>query len=227
MYRAAVWYFGALLVLAVVAFWPTYFAAPPFKSDFYHVHFHGVLMFTWVCLLVAQAGLVRAGWRTQHRALGKVSYALVPLIVVSTLLLAHNHATDPTQPDTVYFLYVQLSLMAFFVLCYAWAIRNRGEPLVHARYMIGTALAGIDPMLARVLYLRAHIEPPLLQVITYGFVIAILAVLLLRESGKPAYATAWRRMLVAYVALELPTFFVTQTAAWRSFVAAYAALPLP
>jgi hypothetical protein len=228
MQRTAIWYFAGLLAFAIAAFWPSYFAAPPFKADFYHVHFHGVMMFAWFALLLTQATLVRTGRRPLHRAVGKLSYGLVPLIVVSTLLLAHYRAhLDPGAEDNIYFLYVQLSLIAFFTLCYAWAMGHRHEPMVHARYMAGTALAIADPIFARLFYFHLHVDPPMVQVMTYGMVIGLLGLLWVRERGQPRYAAAWRRMLVAYVLLEVPTFFVTQTAAWRGFVAAFGALPLP
>jgi hypothetical protein len=228
MQRSIVWYFAILGAFAVAAFWPSYFAAQPFTHDFAYVHFHGLVMFAWLALLLMQAGLVRFDRRADHRALGKLSYGLVPLVLLSTLLLSHLRAKDtPASPDVVYFLYVQVALISFFALCYAWAIAHRREPMVHARYMVGTALAVVDPIFARLLYNGFHLEPPLLQVVTYGAVLAILATMLVRERGKPAYAAAWRRMLVAYAVLAIPTFLVTQTQAWRSFVAWYGSLPLP
>jgi hypothetical protein len=228
MYRTTVWYFALLLLFAVGAFWPSYLAAPPFKRDFYHVHFHGLVMFAWFALLVSQAMLMRMGNRTAHRAIGRASYVLVPLIVVSTLLLSHLRAHEtPAAEEVIYFLYVQLALIVFLVLCYGWAMLHRREPMLHGRYMAGTALAAVDPIFARLLYNHLGIEPPLLQVLTYGLVLAVLGALYLRERKKPAYARAWRIMLVTYAVLVLPTFLVTQTAAWRSFVAWYGSLPLP
>src|SRR6476661_2795812 len=108
MQRSAVWYFALLLAFAIAGFWPSYFAARPFEADFFHVHFHGVLMFAWFTLLIVQASLIRGGQRAWHRSLGKVSYALVPLIVLSTVLLSHRRAHEaPASEEIVYFLYVQ------------------------------------------------------------------------------------------------------------------------
>ncbi len=45
-------------------------------------------MLAWFGMLITQPFLIRAGRRTQHRALGKVSYVLVPLIALATISLA-------------------------------------------------------------------------------------------------------------------------------------------
>ena len=227
MVRAALWGFLALAALTLPAFWPSYFAVPIAK-DALHVHFHGIAMFAWTALLVAQAALMRFGRREWHRALGKVSFVLVPVVVLSTLMLARLRAQQaPASEEIIYFLYVQLGLVAFFALCYAWAMANRRVPPLHMRYMAGTALAMVDPIVARLLAIYLGVMPPLMQAITYGLVLALLAAMAWRERARAPLAAAWRRMALAYALLMAPTFFVPQTAAWRAFVAWYGTLPLP
>ena len=221
--RRAVWYFAALAGASVVAFWRTYLTAPPLGHDFAPVHLHGLAMFGWFALLLAQAGLASTGHLCAHRWLGLLGWLLVPAIVASTLWLAHVHANDrPTAPDTIWFLYVQLSLLAFFTLCFAWAMASRRRPMLHMRYIAGTAFAAVDPIFARILYFNLDIEPPLLQLITYGAVAVGMAWLWSRDRERRPCAAAWRRMLAAYVLLVAPVFFVAQTAGWRAFVAWFA-----
>ena len=155
MYRAGVFYFAALLLLALAAFWPTYLFPRRYETD-WHVHLHGVAMFLWMLMLVAQAGLARARAFATHRALGKASYALVPVIVASTILLAHYRLQSGITGELLYFLVVQAALVGVFVACYALAIANRRSPLRHMRYMVGTALAIVDPILARILAMGRH-----------------------------------------------------------------------
>jgi uncharacterized membrane protein len=131
--RNAVFYFIGLLALASAGFWPTYLAAPRIEAD-WHVHLHGLAMFGWMALLIAQAWLVRTRRLAAHRALGRVSYGLVPVIAVSTLLLAHYRMRGGLNVGLLYFFYVQVSLLAVFVASYALAIANRRrrqEPRVY------------------------------------------------------------------------------------------------
>ena len=225
-YRNAAPYFALLVVLAVPAFWPSYLHPEKVEADF-HVHLHGVAMLLWSALLIAQPGLIRAGKWKLHRELGKASYGLAPLVVVSTLLLAHYRLTQAYPPEQLYFLYVQLGLLALFALAYAQAIRYRKSAAVHARYMVCTALTLVDPIVARLLYLGFGIEPPLMQAITYALIDAILAYLWMRDRRRASNAGVFARMLAIFILVEIPTFILPDTAAWHAFAKWYAGLPLP
>jgi hypothetical protein len=226
MYRASAFYFFALLLLAVAGFWPSYFRPKQFEAD-WHVHLHGIAMFLWVAMLVTQAALMRAGARGTHRALGRASFVLVPVIVASTLLLAHYRMRSGIDKDMLYFFGVQLGLLTAFLIAYGGAILNRRTPAVHMRFMVCTALALIDPILARLLYNHFGIEPPLLQLITYGVIDAILLVLIILDRIERHYAAVYQGMLVIFVATQVPTLLFTQTPWWRAFIQAFARLPLP
>lgn len=226
LYRRSVYFFAALFAVAVVAFWPSYFAAPKHEPD-YRVHFHGAVMFLWVALLCVQAFLIRGDRRAAHRALGRVAFVLVPAIIVSTLLLQQFRLKARLDAEMLYFHYVVLSLLVAFTVAFALAMANRHRPAVHGRYMVCTALALIDPIGARLLYFGLGVVPPLMQVITYGIVDVILLALILADPKREIRLRAFPLMLAVFVLSQAPTFFVSQTAAWRSFGEAFAALPLP
>jgi hypothetical protein len=210
----------------MAGFWPTYFV-PKFEAD-WHVHLHGVAMFLWVLLLIAQAGLVRARQLPLHRALGKVSYGLVPVIVVSTLLLPHYRMKQQgLTEELLYFFYVQLSLLAVFVLAYSLAIANKSRPQLHARYMVCTALTLIDPILARIFDVHLGIERPLLQVISFGLIDVILLALIGADWRAERRARVYPTMLVVFVVTQIPTFFLFKLPAWTAFTEGYSRLPLP
>jgi len=226
-YRRSAPFFAALLLASIPAFWPSYFFPPRYEID-WHVHVHGVALFAWSLMLIAQPWLVHAGKLRAHRALGKASYAIAPLIVLSTILLARYrmHESVPTF-DQLYFLCVQLALMVFFAVAYVQAIRWRRVGGMHARYMVCTAIAMIDPIVARILYNHAGIDIPWLQAITYLFCDAILLALWLRDQRKHGEARVFPGMLALFVVLQVPTFVLPQTAAWQSFGRWFGALALP
>ena len=226
-YRRSAPFFAALLLAAIPAFWPSYFFPPKYEVD-WHVHVHGFALFAWAVMLIAQPWLIYAGKLRVHRTVGKLSYVLAPLIVASTILLARYrmHESTPTF-DQLYFLCVQVALMAFFAVAYVQAIRWRRSPGVHARYMVCTAVAMIDPILARILYNYAGIDIPWLQGVTYLFCDVILLALWLRDERIQRGARVFPGMLALFVALQLPTFFLPQTDAWLVFARGFGALPLP
>ena len=227
MYRASPLFFAALLAAAIWAFWTSYFFPKRYEAD-WHVHLHGVAMFLWMLMLVVQSTLATRGPLGAHRAIGKTSFVLVPVIVVSTLLLAHYRMKQSgVNQELIYFFYVQVSLVAQFLVAWFFAIMNRRTPQVHMRFMLCTALALVDPILARILYAQAGILPPMLQVITYGVVDLILVALIVHDRMQRHYSRAYEGMLAFFVVTQLPTFFLTGTKEWIAFTKAFAKLPLP
>ena len=226
LHRRAVFFFGLLLLLTLPAFWPTYFAPPKPVAET-RVHLHGLLMFGWMALLIAQAGLIRAGHRGLHRGLGRVSYVLAPLVVVSTLGLLHLRLTQKIDAELLYFLWVILSLAALFAFSYVMAMVHRAEPAIHARYMVCTALALVDPVVGRIVLFHAGVEPPWMQVVTYALVDAILLWLAYADRRSRSGIRVFPFMLAVFVALQAPTFFVFREPWWAGFAQWLAKLPLP
>ena len=225
-YRNAAPFFALLLALAVPAFWPSYLHAEKVEADF-HVHLHGAAMFLWSVMLIAQPWLIRAGKWKLHRQLGKASYVLAPLVAVSTLLLARYRLTQAYPPDQLYFLYVQLGLLALFVAAYVQAIRHRKSAALHARYMVCTALTLVDPIVARLLYIGFGIEPPLMQALTYSMIDVTLAILWMRDRRMASNAFVFPGMLALFIVVEIPTFILPDLPAWQGFAKWFAGLPLP
>lgn len=77
----AVGSFG-LLTLALLAFWPTYLSRPFASIDAY-THVHAVSGTAWLALLLAQPILLLASRPTLHTALGRTSFVVAPVFVVS------------------------------------------------------------------------------------------------------------------------------------------------
>lgn len=226
LHRRSVFYVAGLLLLAIPAFWPTYLNPPKVEAD-WHVHVHGIAMFLWFALLITQTGLIRANGRSLHRSIGKLSYALVPVIVASTFLLANYRMRQGLNEELLYFFYLQVALMAVFVLAYSLAIRHRRTPAIHARYMLCTALAVLDPIVARILFNSLGTDYPWTQVATFGMVDAILLGLMLRDRREGNGLRVFPVMLAVFVATQIPTFFLYKMSVWRAFTAGFAALPLP
>ena len=67
-------YFAGLLLLAFVAYWPSYFSRV-LSADQY-THLHASLAVLWILMLAAQPTLIRMKRLALHRLLGAFSYAL-------------------------------------------------------------------------------------------------------------------------------------------------------
>jgi uncharacterized membrane protein len=226
MARVVVFWFAAVLLAVVIGFWPTYVVRIGEMSS-WRVHAHGALLLAWCLLLVAQAWLIRDRRGALHRNLGKVSFALVPLIVVSSVVVEHGalvRAAGKLDEEALFFAYLVMALMSVFLLAFVLAIAHRKVMALHMRYMTCTLLAMFDPVFARILDVRFGIQFPVQQMITFAMIDAILLWLCYRDRDTPH--RAFHGMLAAFVAVQVPAFFVYKTAWWRDVVAWFATLPI-
>lgn len=146
------YYFGLVLLTALVGFYPTYFSRLAEAGLLRHVH--GGLAMAWILLLIAQGLLARTRRYALHRTLGWSSLVLVPLFLISgvALLCDALAGTNPFQKAFAPRLtFVDLIALGYFAFCYAMAIRHRRHKPLHARYMASTAVLVLPPALARAL----------------------------------------------------------------------------
>jgi len=234
-FRKAGYFYIGVLVPTVVAFWPQYLAKLPAGGISGYLHFHSLVMTAWFGVLIAQPFLLRAGRRRVHRALGKLSYGLVPMIAVSIVLLAHSRlppVSDPGFAEAAPDLYLALAGLLLFVLAYVLGVVHRRSQPLHARYMLCTGLALADPIVARLLgyYLvaddswfeRARLE----QAVTYVVVLTILGALIVRERDQPRGRAAFPVMLGATTVVFGLWYVIVPGAAWLGFARWFAGLPL-
>ena len=215
-----------LLGVAVVGFWKPYFSQLGAAQGM--AHLHAASMLVWIGMLVAQPLLIRSRQLAWHRRIGKASYVVVPLIVVSALALAQlriSHAPTEMLPVQQFILFLGVSMAAVFAVVWTLGILYRGEPALHARYMAGTALTLIDPSMVRVLIFWVPSVPPqFYQLITFGTVYAILSLLIALDRRSVRGRSALWVLLGLFVTLHALIMTVPATQAWQRFAVWYASL---
>ena len=229
IFRNSVFFFALIPLFALWGFWVTYFTRPPDTlAPFDHVH--GVAMFGWCLMLIAQAFLIRTNRRAIHAKLGTFSYVLAPVIVISTITLANYRLNVRGLTDEgMYILALQVFTLVQFVVAYTLAIWNRKRPDVHARFMVCTALTLLDPIFARILlvnFMQAPLESGVVQYMTYGFIDLILLVLAVWDWRSQQRKDVFLPMLLLFLATHIPVFFVLGSPAWEVFSAWFMELPL-
>ncbi len=236
MFRKSGYYFLGLLLLAIIGFWDSYFSVffnnidnyPHLSEINHYTHFHAATMLLWLGLLITQAFLIRFKKFALHKLFGKFSYLLFPLIVISLLLLAHYQITIHEYGisySRLYILFLQLSLLAIFVIAYGLAIANRHTPARHARYMISTALTMIDPAVARI-PLNLPSLPFSYQIITFSLIDLILIVLIFMERHQKKGREVFPIMLLIFILFQGFNLSMTDSQLWDDFALWFAKLPL-
>lgn len=158
-------FFLVVLGFTVLGFFPSYFSRfPAFTGYDWAFHVHAAIGLTWIGMLIAQAFLIRAKRFRTHRALGKASYVVMPLLLASFFLMARaqyhknllvNHLSETEAlavlsrtglPDVVY-----------IGILYALGIAYRRRPDWHMRFFTGIGLIMLGPGLGRFAF--AHLPP--------------------------------------------------------------------
>ncbi|MGR3809145.1 hypothetical protein [Jiulongibacter sp. NS-SX5] len=203
-----------LLLLVFVAFYKTYFEHfPDFKlkrsslsqskiSIFDHLHV--LLSLSWIGLLIVQPILIRSGKYKNHRLLGRASYVIFPLTILSCI----QPINRIFQSDHEVLAYLPISDCVVLVFFYALAIYFKNDVAKHMRYMIGTAFVFLGPIAGRIGPNLFQIHPIMAIHICFFCVYLLVAVLLFfdRKHGRN-----YKPYLVILATLALKQLFIVMT----------------
>lgn len=148
------YYFIALLVLALAGFWRSYFSTffDGSRNFSFYFHFHAVMMLLWVAILIVQPLLIRTKKLQLHRFIGKLTYVLMPVMLLSVLLVLNSGLKKVPEAELA-FTGIIFPVRDFLLLATAFTIGviYRRNVQVHARAMIITGIVFIEPALFRFL----------------------------------------------------------------------------
>jgi hypothetical protein len=147
IYRNIVIFFSLILVFIFTAFFKTYFGLfPGFANTDFIVHVHVALIILWFVLLIVQPILISRKKLRLHRVVGKVSYVVVPMVIISCLMM--NRHLQLREKILIVFVanFIDVSIFAFL---YLLAIFYRRKVQWHGRFMVLTVLPFLSPSAAR------------------------------------------------------------------------------
>lgn len=153
IFRTSYIYFIVFFLLIVLAFWLSYFVSIADQEN-YRMHTHGITLIIWFILLVVQPYLIRTKRYKLHRSIGKLSYVVVPLLILTTLdlLLYRLHKTPIFGTSEYFFIALVVNALLAFIILYALGIYHRKKPTIHARYMICTVFPFFTPVTDRIIH---------------------------------------------------------------------------
>ena len=173
------YYALGLIALAILGFWPTYFSKFfDGTADFnFYFHFHFAMSALWIALLIVQPILIKKKKLSIHRQIGKLSFVILPLFLISVILLKHyligGEVTEGSGAS-MWFLFKNI-----IVICvmYIIAMVNRRNVQIHARAMVATGIVFIEPTLGR--FIVITLLPKLNFMIGLGITYLIMYVLII------------------------------------------------
>jgi hypothetical protein len=189
-------------------------------------------------MLVAQPFLIKYKKVAIHRLLGKMSYVLVPLVLLSGfLMMRFSYYRDIAQlkadrerglnqldNEQVLQLAAEFKGLPFvwflwFMLFYILAIINRKRSSIHARYMVATALSLLGPIVDRVVFRFIKVgEGVRLEAVAFLIADITLAILLWIDYKNKRPVKTLLTALLIFLVGQVLYFTVPGTPAWEKFV---------
>jgi hypothetical protein len=178
-------YFLILLIpLTFLAFYKTYFNQfPTFEENTNtFIHLHAVIASIWILILIAQPLLISHGKNELHKKIGKISYIVFPLLILS-FIPQMIRIVNSDNPTVLFFPLADSSLLTLF---YSLAIYYRQNLSKHMRYMIGTAIVFLGPTIGRIGPFILGLSEGVTQNMQYGIIYLILIGLIFldKRNGK-------------------------------------------
>ncbi len=220
--------FIILILLGVQwGFYQTYTSQfPNFIDKTASIHVHGIFLMMWMVLLIVQPLLIGTGRAKLHRTIGKVSYVLGPLIIVTMFLIGKGSYGRAIGliPEKENLAVMVLDVRGFLTFAIFWALAMfyRKVPASHMRYMIATGIIAIGPGVGRGLINSFGIGFGNSLTITDVLDLAIVGFLLGYDFYKKKN---YKPFLVVFIIFLIGGILwqVRDSAAWQSFAKTYAA----
>jgi len=212
-----------IVVLAFViwGFYNSYYGLmPSFKGVSVAMHIHGTIMLSWFLLLIVQPILIRQNKFELHKKVGKMSYVVAPLVVLSILLVSkaqfiHNFSLQ-TREDNIALLTLDLPLAFTFAIFYILAMLNKKRTAYHMRYMISTALLIMIAGTVRVFLNYFGLEFP--QAVQFGWLL-IAGLTLFFVMYDLTKGSSYKPYLIALIffSSNYSIWLCRDTSGWQAF----------
>jgi len=143
-------FFLLIIPLVAIGFYPTYFGLyPEFNQNIdFLVHIHFFMSAVWITVLIAQPFLILNKKYQWHRLLGRATYVIFPLWILSFIPMINNVVQKGLYKNLIF----PVGIMLLLIILYVLAIKNRKTTAKHMRYMIASAVVIIDPTIGRVTF---------------------------------------------------------------------------
>ncbi len=212
------YYAIVLIILAFLGFWPTYFSkffdgTANFNSYF---HFHFAMASIWITLLILQPLLIKKKKFSIHRKIGKLSFIILPLFIVSVILLKHSNLGGEVTEGLGASLWLQLKDLVIIGTMFTIAIVNKSNMQIHARAMIATGIVFIEPTLGRFIILTVLPEPDFMLglgitvIIMYLLIISIIIIERKQKSGRWVFPLLLGLFIVFHY-LKTPDYLISSS----------------
>jgi hypothetical protein len=220
-------YASITFILAIVAFWPVYFSK--LMEVRIAIHMHSVLAMLWVLLLILQSWLARKKQFEKHKKVGKLTYIITPLLVLTTLELFHSFLNTDSPFNNAFgipiMFYDFVGLVYFCVAYILGTTLYKKNVSVHARLMVSTIMMMMFPVISRILlfYVDFGYGPEEMLMFSLFIMDAIVVLLVLFECKNGKINPVFPILLAVTISQHVGYLLSENWSWWLTFLDWYAA----
>lgn len=216
-------FFIAVAMVSLVGFFNSYIRFLPDADKFpVIIHIHFAAFTFWFALIILQPVFIRQKKYSLHHKIGKLSYFLVPVLIITILILVKNQTERelhiPGKQVTITSFMGLLDAVSIFVY-YIIAMVNRRNVRWHVAFLVATTLVILNPGLSRLLN---QIKPGLglTAAVLLPFVITISMIRVEKIKYKrPVFKSPYFLFLCCWTVEILLLITVPGTEFWQNFIA--------
>lgn len=203
-------YLGYFLLLFIplifAGFYRSYFQSFPQLNENItaFTHAHAFMASVWVLMLIVQPFLILNKKFALHRKIGKLSYVVFPLLILSFV----PQVMKVVRTENLANLFFPLADGTLLILFYMLAIYNRKSAYKHMRYMIASALVLLGPTVGRIGPMLLGWTDFFTQNVEYGIVYAILIGLILYDLKNKRKFQPYLIAIAGFIIHELVYYLV-------------------
>ncbi|MDA3615420.1 hypothetical protein [Polluticaenibacter yanchengensis] len=221
-YKILILFFVMVVVISLSGFMNTYLKYFPDTQKFpllIHIHFAAFL--SWFAMILIQPILIKQKRYALHRKIGRLSYFIAPVIVITILLLVkaqvQRELSVPENSAPVTALIGLLDVVSFS-LYYTIAMINKQNTRWHVAFLIAASLIVLNPGMSR---LFNQLQPGLglLAAIILPFIVPLIIIFFEKiKLNRPVFKNPYFIFLCGW-SLEIVLFItIPNTEYWKSFV---------
>lgn len=215
-----IYFFIFLLLISIGGFYKTYLVKfPNFDGFTWAHHFHGAVMLTWVLMLIAQPIFIRTKNFWLHSIVGKASYFVFPLLILSFFLVARAsyfiNIKTAGEVEALAGMTNGIADIFYISILYGFGIYYKKKTSFHLRFFACIGLMILGPGLGRFMiavcglpFIAVPIMIVMIALFTLGWMITDI---INKRSAFP---------LAVFLAIIATTFIVvpnSHAAWWQAF----------
>lgn len=214
--------FVLIAVISLSGFYKSYFQLlPPFSRFPSIIHIHFAAFFCWFAMIIIQPVLIRQKNYILHRKVGRLSYLLAPILVLTIMVLVRDKVQREwtvSAGNAAMTAFIGLLDILSFSTYYIIAMIKRNNTRWHVAFIIAASLVVLNPGMARLLN---HIKPGLglAGAVLVPFLVSATIILYEKVKQKrPVLASPYTLFFLCWT-LEIALLItIPPTAPWKKIV---------